>query len=172
MEILGTETELIHADRLLRSFGKMSTDNDTFVFFEKKASGEKGFSILEILIAVSVFAIGLLAVASLLITASRGNRVGNAYSTATILAQRQIETLKSVKRTDFEADPAKVFPTLRVGVYADPNNPVNENGAPGGIFTRTWTIAANTPFSRQVNVTVAWNNRTVVMSTITRGDGN
>jgi type IV pilus assembly protein PilV len=141
----------------------MSIHNGTVFLSEKKVSGEKGFSILEILIAISIFAIGLLAVASLLITASSGNRVGNAYSTATMLAQRQIETLKS-------ADIAS--PTLVAGVYADLNNPINENGLNGGIFTRSWTIVGNTPLSRQISVTVAWNNRSVVMSTVTRGDGN
>jgi type IV pilus assembly protein PilV len=153
----------------------MSSVNDTIVFVENKVSDENAFSIMEILIAVSIFAIGLLAVASLLITASRGNRVGNSYSTATILAQRQIEALKSVKSTDFESDPADVYPTLMVGVYPDNphnTNPIDENGDTGGIFTRTWTIVANTTFSRLVTVTVSWNNGSVVMSTVTRGDGN
>jgi type IV pilus assembly protein PilV len=153
----------------------MSSVNDAIVSVEKKVSSEKGFSILEVLIAVSIFAIGLLAVASLLITASSGNRVGNAYSTATILAQRQIEALKSVKSSDFESDPADVFPTLLAGVYPDAlhnTNPIDENGVTGGIFTRSWTIVANTAFSRLVTVTVSWNNGSVVMSTVTRGDGN
>jgi type IV pilus assembly protein PilV len=140
----------------------MSIHNDTFLLDGKKVSGEKGFSILESLIAISIFAIGLLAVASLLITASSGNRVGNAYSTATMLAQSQIETLKS-------ADIGS--PALAAGIYADPNNPINESNVNGGIFTRTWTIVNNTAFSRLISVTVAWNNRTVVMSTVTRGGG-
>ncbi|MBI5591873.1 MAG: type II secretion system protein [Deltaproteobacteria bacterium] len=140
----------------------MLINNNSFFLDEKKLSGENGFSILEILIAISIFAIGLLAVANLLITASSSNRVGNAYSTATMLAQMQTETLKIA---DFGS------PALTAGAYADPNNPINERGQNGGIFTRTWTIVNNTPFSQLINVTVAWNNRTVVMSTITRGGG-
>jgi type IV pilus assembly protein PilV len=143
--------------------GKMSIHNDTFFLDGKKVSGEKGFSILESLIAISIFAIGLLAVASLLISASSGNRLGNAYSTATMLAQRQIETLKSA---DIDS------PALLPGAYADPNNPINENNLNGGIFTRTWTINNNTTFSRLISVTVAWSDRSVVMSTVTRGGGN
>jgi hypothetical protein len=69
--------------------------------------------------------------------------------------------------------------------YVDLNNPIDESGANGGIYTRTWTIADMnttpslippllTPFSRLINVRVAWNNGKdfVEMSTITRGGGN
>ncbi|MFH1718458.1 MAG: prepilin-type N-terminal cleavage/methylation domain-containing protein [Planctomycetota bacterium] len=130
-------------------------------------SGEKGFTLLEIVIALSIFAVGLLAVATMQISAIRGNRVGNEYSRATALAQMQIESLKSA---DFDSA------ALAAGNYADANNPINETGAAGGIFTRTWAIANNTTFSRRATVTVGWSiagaNRSVVMSTLTRGGGN
>jgi type IV pilus assembly protein PilV len=161
----------------------MSTYNGISLLNEKKVSDEKGFSILESLIAISIFAIGLLAVASLLITASSGNRVGNAYSTATKLAQMQIEALKS---EDINSPALTAMATIADPPYADPNNPINEEGANGGIFTRTWTIFDSDttpvptsplpprvmPLSRLISVTVVWDKGTVVMSTFTRGRGN
>jgi len=139
---------------------------------EREMSGENGFAILEVLIAVSIFAIGLLAVAALQITAFRGNRVGDELTKATMLAQMQVEALKGA---DFSTA------ALAVGNYVDANNPIDETGAAGGRFTRTWTIADNTAFSRLVTVTVGWTtmgvagtgggSRSVVMSTLTRGGG-
>ena len=61
---------------------------------ERKMSGENGFTLIEILIAISIFAIGLLAVAAMQITAFHGNRVGDELTKATILAQMQVEALK------------------------------------------------------------------------------
>ncbi len=139
---------------------------------EREMSDENGFSILEILIAVSIFAVGLLAVAALQITSFRGNRVGDELTKATMLAQMQVEALKGL---DFNSA------NLAPGNYIDVNNPIDETGAAGGRFIRTWTIANNTTFSRLVTVTVGWTtmgavgpgggNRSVVMSTLTRGGG-
>lgn len=139
---------------------------------EREMSGENGFTLIEVLIAISIFAIGLLAVAALQITAFRSNRVGDELTKATMLAQMQVEALKGA---DFNSA------TLVAGNYVDANNPIDETGANGGRFTRTWTITNNTTFSRRVDVTVGWStmeavgigggNRSVVMSTLTRGGG-
>jgi prepilin-type N-terminal cleavage/methylation domain-containing protein len=143
-----------------------------FISGEREMSSENGFTLIEVLIAISIFAIGLLAVAALQITAFQGNRVGDELTKATMLAQMQVEALKGA---DFNSA------ALALGNYADAN-PIDETGAPapGGRFTRTWTIANNTAFSRLVTVTVGWTsmgvsgggrNRSVVMSTLTRGGG-
>lgn len=128
---------------------------------------ERGFTLLEVLIAISIFSVGVLAVAAMQGTATRGNRLGNELTQATTLAQQQIEELKS---SDFSSA------TLAPGNYNDPNNPIDETGQNGGIFTRSWVIAAHTTFSRLVTVTVAWTIGTtthnVVLSTVTRGGGN
>jgi type IV pilus assembly protein PilV len=126
-----------------------------------------GFTLLEVLIAISIFAVGVLAVATLQVTAIRGNRLGNEVTQATSLAQMQIEALKSA-----DINSAALAP----GHYDDPNNPIDETGAHGGTFTRSWDIAENTAFSRTVTVTVRWikggSSRLVTLSTVTRGGGN
>jgi len=157
---------------------------------EREMSGENGFTLIEILIAISIFAIGLLAVAALQITAFNGNRLGDEVTKATTLAQTQVEVLKGA---DFNSA------ALAPGNYVDPNNPINPIdpatgvAGPGARFNRTWTIANNTAFSRRVDVKVFWttmglndpnavgdadnvtngfgDNRRVVMSTLTRGGG-
>jgi len=137
---------------------------------------EKGFTLLEVLIAISVFSIGILAVAAMQGSATRGNRLGNELTQATSLAQMQIEELKGADTGD-PIDCLVGLPTgLPNGNYNDPNNPIDETGQNGGIFTRSWVVAANTACSRLVTVTVSWtiggNTYDVVLSTVTRGGGN
>ena len=134
---------------------------------ERDMLDKRGFTLLEVLIAVSIFSVGLLAVASMQIGAISGNRLGNELSMATFLAQEQVETLKSA---------TFVSATLATGNYADLNNPIDETGANGGIFTRSWAIAPNTTFSRSLTVTVSWPQpaptHSVVLTTNTRGCGS
>ena len=123
-----------------------------------------GFTLVEVLIAIAVFSIGILAVGSLQIWNTKNNTTSNIMTQATMLARAQIEQLKST--ADVTA--------LTNG--ADPN-PIDENGNPGGIFARSWTVTnplgGNT--SRRIQVIVSWNrhgqNRSVVLTSITRGNG-
>jgi hypothetical protein len=124
-----------------------------------------GYLILEILLAVAIFSVGFLAVGTLIISATRNNTTGNVITQATMLASERLELLKDT--TDIT--------TLVSG--PDPNNPIDYQGRPGGIYTRSWTIsplpADNT--ARRIQVRVSWNrlgqNRAVVLTTITRGNG-
>jgi prepilin-type N-terminal cleavage/methylation domain-containing protein len=125
----------------------------------------RGFTLIEILIAVAIFSIGILAVAKLQLWNVKNNTTGNITTMATMLGRAQLEDLKGV------AD----VTTLTDG--ADPNNPVDADGNPGGIFTRTWTVTnpLGGSITRRIDVTVSWNrrgqDRSVVLSTITRGNG-
>ena len=125
----------------------------------------RGFTLIEILIAVAIFSIGILAVAKLQFWNVKNNTTGNITTMATMLGRAQLEDLKGV------AD----VTTLTDG--ADPDNPVDADGNPGGIFTRTWTVTnpLGGSTTRRIDVTVSWNrrgqDRSVVLSTITRGNG-
>lgn len=60
----------------------------------KKANG--GFTLIEVMIAIGVLSIGLLALASMQITAVKGNSHSNRVTSATNLAQDKIEYLMSL----------------------------------------------------------------------------
>ena len=128
---------------------------------------QQGFTLIELLLGITVFAIGLLAVAAMQVSAIRGNRLGGEWSRAAALAQMQVEALKT---GDIVSGSLSVN-----GTYNDPNNPIDETGASGGIYTRTWQVANNTTFSKRVTIRVTWNqggiSHTVSLTTVTKGGG-
>ena len=124
-----------------------------------------GFSLIELLIAMSVMAIGMLAAASMQYSAVRNNTTGNTSTQATMLAKSTLEMLKNQ-----DIDSA----ALAVGDYVD-STPVDGNGNPGGIYNRNWRIDPLGTASRRISVTVEWtkfgSTRRVMVRTNTMGNG-
>ncbi len=131
----------------------------------KKLAETKGFSLIELLIALSLLAIGMLAAASMQYSAVRNNTQGNVSTQASMLAKAQIEMLKNQDIDSTVLDP---------GDYNDPS-PIDENGNPGGIYNRSWRIDPLGATARRIRVTVEWNrfgeSRSVVMRSNTKGSG-
>jgi len=121
-------------------------------------NNKKGYMLVEALIAIAIFSVGFMAVATLVFSSSKNNINGNILTQANMFAREKMEELKS--KTDLTE--------LDTGVAPE---------TVGGIFTRTWTATDPLTFgtSREIQVTVSWvskgQNRSVVMKTITRGRG-
>jgi len=60
----------------------------------RNGCNDKGFTLLEILVAVTLLTIGLLGVAGLTVGIMRGNRHSNIVTTATTLAQDRMEEIR------------------------------------------------------------------------------
>lgn len=132
-----------------------------------KSENQKGYMLIEALIAIAIFSIGFLAVATMVLSATRNNARGNMLTQANMMARQTLEELKNTpKITDLPEGPVT---TVEPGIKS--------NGDPGGIYTRTTTIEDTLKFntSRAVEVTVSWTwqgqNRSVVLKTITKGNG-
>ena len=67
---------------------------------------DNGFTLIEILIATSIFAVGFLAVASLQISAGKSNRTASEITAAVNIASDQMEQLMSIASDDSDLDPA------------------------------------------------------------------
>ena len=147
---------------------------------------DRGFTLIEVMISMGILSIGLLAVALMQTSVVRNNKTGNTFTQATTLAQAQMEILKNgdISDDDDLLNPA-AFPTTT----NDPDNPLDENGQPGGIYNRSWTIDnymedtdddgvgdTASPFARTVTVTVSFpfvgdGTRQVTLTSVTTGDG-
>ena len=126
---------------------------------------ENGFSLIEMLIAMSVLAFGMLAAASMQYSTVRNNTTGNTSTQANSLAKAQLEMLKN---QDIGST------ALAVGDYVDPS-PIDASGNPGGIYNRSWRIDPLGTSARRIRVTVVWtkfgSTRRVIVRTNTRGSG-
>ena len=68
---------------------------------KKEASGKSaGFTLIEVLIAMAILSIGLLAIATQQITATRSNTVSNKLTEGTTVTQDKLEELISLKYDD------------------------------------------------------------------------
>jgi type IV pilus assembly protein PilV len=119
----------------------------------KRHSVRGGFSLLEVLIAVVVVGIGFLAAASMQGTSISHNTKSGYLTSATYLAQDKIEGLRYV-------------PFQFVTTDGSPEVQIDEVGDAGGIFTRSWAVAMDTPgtLMRTVTVTVTWRVRGIIHS--------
>jgi prepilin-type N-terminal cleavage/methylation domain-containing protein len=69
-------------------------------------SSQEGFSLIEVLIALAVFSIGILAVASLQITSTNGNALARKVTEATAVAKSQMEYLTTLAYDHNDLNPA------------------------------------------------------------------
>jgi len=125
-----------------------------------KNLNDKGFSLIELLIAVTILAVGLLAVAGLQVTAIQGNTQGNLTSQATTIAEDQIETIRNM---DYAA----------ISFAA---NPYIEADVGGTSFTRETLVETDNPMPdlKKITVTVRWNSHgqhQVILRTIVANGG-
>jgi type IV pilus assembly protein PilV len=118
------------------------------VFSKKNVCGNQpGFTLLEVLIAISILTVGLLGVAQMQIMGIQGNYFSGNTTTALTLAEEKMEDLLGQSYT-------------AVTTGNDANNPIDETGQAGGIYTRMWIVADNTPITdtKTVTVNVSWDN--------------
>ena len=100
-------------------------------------SGQKGFTLIEVMIAVFLLAVALIGLAAVTTTVIRGNSFSQTLTTATTLAKDKMEDLRSTG-----------YGSLQDG--NDTKSMDNLN------YTRRWTVGAEINNRKTVNVTVTW----------------
>jgi type IV pilus modification protein PilV len=120
---------------------------------------ERGFTLLEVLVTIVILTIGLLGTAGLTTGVIRGNAYSKNITSATAIAQAQLDAAKSYGYTNVTTTN---FPSSATTVNMSGNS-----------FTRTTTITNDSPASnmKTIAVQVAWNesggtSRTITLSTI------
>jgi len=134
---------------------------------------EKGFTLIELMIAITVLGVGILALIQMQVAAINGNSSANYMTTATTLAQDQIEQLNNLSFFDTALADTNTGnngaltnpPNAASFDQTDPNNlnpvdAIDERGGTTGLrrYRRFWNIADNTPIQgvKTVVVFVYW----------------
>ncbi len=98
----------------------------------------RGISTMEVLVALSLFAITAAGLAATTVTVTRQTTRSKLATAANGLVEDLVEQLRAL-------DPATKPWQLQGGTYNDPNNPITASGISGGKFVRSWTVTPNTP---------------------------
>ena len=110
---------------------------------------EKGFSLIELLIASFVLIIGLAAVATMICFSVNSNLVSKNETMALNFAERELERLKSLPITD---------PLLTAGgSTVGSNGKISYSGSAVSNYNRQVTVADAYQIGRSVNFDVRWN---------------
>ncbi len=118
---------------------------------------QRGFSLIEALVALLVMSFGMLAVAGFQINLSLNSDVAKQRTEATRLTQQKIEQLRTFDRlVTNSADPDNSY----IDSMVSSTETISSN-ATNTVFTRSWVIstAATPDTGRSIQVTVAWTNR-------------
>ena len=126
----------------------MKTDHKNTTLSKNK----RGFTLLEAVMAMAIFSIGILAVGSMQLWNTKNNTTGNFTTQATMLARQKVEELKVVSDLD---DLASGNDTI-------------------GIYTRRWAPSDITDTLSRITVTVEWTRQgkdhSVEIESVTRGN--
>ena len=100
---------------------------------------EGGFSLIEVLFALTFLAVGILAVSSMIPAGTRGVSESRVLTTGLMAAQVKLEQLKGTP-----------YMSLAAGTFSDTTS----------VFTRTWTVTDSVPMTgcKRIQVTVSWTD--------------
>jgi prepilin-type N-terminal cleavage/methylation domain-containing protein len=115
---------------------------------------KKGFTVIEVMVGLIILAIGLLAIAAMQITSTKGSYFSSNVTQAAIFAQDKLEYLENISYGDSN---------LSAGLH-------NEGTIPGTIFLRQYNVLEDAGNSmKTITVTVLWEdqgNHSISFSTI------
>lgn len=149
----------------------------------QKLNDKSGFTVVELLVAVVVMSIAFAGLATMEVACINGTSIANNVTTGITLAQDKMEEIKSLHIDDPELDDNNPSNNgdLRAGVEdftvkgaiasADDGHrdeDIDADGNPGGMYTRSWNIAEDTPIDgeKTIVVVVTWKDHVVTVSSI------
>jgi Tfp pilus assembly protein PilV len=101
--------------------------------------GPEGFSLIEVVFALTFLAVGILAVASMIPAGTRGVSQSRVLTSSLMAAQVKLEQLKGTP-----------FASLAAGTFRDTTS----------VFVRTWTVTDSVPMAgcKKIDVVARWTD--------------
>jgi type II secretion system protein I len=100
----------------------------------------KGFTLIEVLIALTILSVAFLALAGLMVQTTRNNSFGGRMTEAATFGQDRLEELRAVS-----------WAAITPG-----SDSMNSNGMN---YSRTWSVATNGNL-KTITININWNDRT------------
>ena len=133
---------------------------------QNQKSGQAGFSLIEVLVAITIFTVGLLAIANLQISSIMQSSGSNTRTVATSIANGVMEEIMSRSGLD------PSFRTTAGGDWLFAEGTSTDLALDGaGDYTATWNITTNSPVPNLARITVTVNGprtRTITMTSFKR----
>ena len=111
---------------------------------KNSVSKRNGFSLIEVMVALVLLAVGLLAIGGMQIVSIRGNAFSQKVTQATVLTQSKLEDLKKLPFADS---------SLSSGVH-------DEGVLSGSGFSRSYDVESISTTLKAVTVSVQWTEET------------
>lgn len=110
---------------------------------------EKGFTLIEVIVAIMLLVVALLGMVSVTTMVIKGNSFSKMMTTATTLAKDKMEDFNNMR---YNALPGGTSPD-----YATAGGTVQAS-ATGAYYRRSWTLTANSPATNmtKIEVKVEW----------------
>lgn len=118
----------------------------------------QGFSLIEVLVAIVILALGLLAVGSMQMKASKGNTQSNRITSAATYAMQQIETFAGLGFGDALLQDTNGDGEAGLDDIAGSDQSIIVSDATG-IYNIYWNVAESTPLNgntKTIRVIVTW----------------
>jgi prepilin-type N-terminal cleavage/methylation domain-containing protein len=128
---------------------------------------QEGFTLLEIIIAIAMLSLGILAIATMQVSAIKGNVHASGITEGITLAQERVEQLMPLHYNHFDLSDGSGDNDGQAGLgddanadHQDPNNPIKLSGF-GQQYNIYWNIAEDWPLpnTKTIRVIVTWTER-------------
>ena len=118
------------------------------------SDGQSGFTLIEVLMAMAIFAIGILGVAAMQLSSVKGNTSAGNLTANTFVGEDRVENIMSVGYNNAASLGAGTHTPLQAadGVDNNSDGQTDEAGETGSIVV-SYTVADDTPVLRTKTVT-------------------
>ncbi len=122
------------------------------------AASQGGFSLLEVLIALTILAVGLLGLAMFQVTAIQGNASASDTVAATYYGQGQMERLQLVPFDNLASSPFGISGGLpdNAAIQSITDSDQTTVSKKGQRYYRVWAVSNVTPTLRMIRIWVYW----------------
>ena len=129
----------------------------------KNKDREKGFTVLELLFAITILSVGILAVASMQAASIRGNAFAGSVSTGTTWAADKLEGLIASAYYDYSSSDLEDSDNDGDGGLDDTGSDADQQETHGD-YTIYWNVSEDSVLNntKTINVIVVWTEREVL----------